>query len=74
MTRSTFRFVWARLAGQSFCDVLGGREFRRVYVEWRRAGKPANLTAFIMERANSLAPPGAPASTFARFSLHPETS
>jgi hypothetical protein len=41
-------------AGQS--DALGSIECERVFQEWRKAGRPADILAFIREAANRPAP------------------
>jgi hypothetical protein len=47
-----FQETWERLAEQGKCDGFGGMEYRRVRKEWAAAGKPADVEAFIIERAN----------------------
>jgi hypothetical protein len=39
------------LAKDGVCDSPGGYEYRRVFAEWIKAGKPNNVEQFIRKRA-----------------------
>lgn len=47
-----FSAAWRRLAWLGECDQHGSAEFHRVFWEWTIMARPANVEAFIKERAN----------------------
>lgn len=47
-----YRAVAKILARRSHCDSVGSVEYHRVFAEWVQAGRPANITEFIMDHAN----------------------
>ncbi len=47
-----FHAAYRRLALEGRCDGVGGMECRRVFREWRNAGMPPDIDAFIIDRAN----------------------
>lgn len=48
----TFKKWWIALSHRGLCDAAGGAEYRRVYAEWLKAGRPKEIRAFIVDRAN----------------------
>jgi hypothetical protein len=51
-TEHEFQAAYERLSEDGHCDSYGGMESERVYREWVECGKPADLDAFICDRAN----------------------
>ena len=47
-----FNRLWDKMARLGKCDARGGAEYRRVIMEWTRAGKPTAIACFIARRAN----------------------
>lgn len=47
-----FRAKYAQLSRIGVCDTPGGVEYLRVYLEWVKAGRPAEIANFIRHRAN----------------------
>ena len=52
--RWAFRAFWCQLARRSRCDSWRSMECRRVYREWKAAGRPLLIGAFIRARANAI--------------------
>lgn len=50
-----FRWWWQLCADRGECDASDGKEFRRVYREWVKAGRPARIKVFIRVHANTSA-------------------
>lgn len=47
-----FREAWELCENAGECDAADGEEYRRVYAEWVKAGRPAQVEAFILRTAN----------------------
>lgn len=47
-----FESTWVKLSRQGWCDARQGAEYRRVRAEWIAAGRPPQITLFIVQRAN----------------------
>lgn len=50
--RAAFDVVWEHMEIRGLCDGWGGMQYRRIWDEFDKAGYPANIAAFIGERAN----------------------
>ena len=51
-----FYRAYERLSKIGRCDSPGGMEYQRVFEEWKEAGRPLEIDAFIGEQANSIPP------------------
>lgn len=47
-----FRRVYHYMSKLGKCDAVGGVEYRRVLSEWKHAGRPVGISAFILKAAN----------------------
>jgi len=45
--------TYGRLNEKGLCDAPGGTEHFRIAREWDRAGRPDDIEAFVIERANA---------------------
>jgi len=50
--RIEFRYHWRALSARWKCDSIDGMEYRRVYAEWIKAGRPYPIRDFILRQAN----------------------
>ncbi len=55
-TKARFWAAYKRLSESGKCDCEGGMECRRVFREWKEAGCPEDLDAFIYVAANTMPP------------------
>jgi len=51
-----FQSAWKLLELQGKCDGIGGCQWERIIMEFVRAGFPAEVSTFIVERANEPSP------------------
>lgn len=52
MDHRSFAAVWYSLSLQGRCDLIGGREYRRVLWAWLAAKAPPDVEGFILLHAN----------------------
>lgn len=47
-----FNAAWNVLSGMGWCDALGGAEWRRIFLQWLKAGAPESVNRYIRRHAN----------------------